>query len=88
VSDTNPFDPAKTKAAVAAELDALEQLPANTVRGGLVAEHGDVGAVIEGHVDPGKPGGAFVAGEAVWWKKAGWKVAAMVGWTKSPPAGS
>jgi hypothetical protein len=53
--------------------------PRQQVHGGVVAENGDIGAVLEANVALGKSG-AFVAGEASWMKRTGYRVAAMFGW--------
>lgn len=73
--DTKIFSPEAT----AAELKKLDDLPENEAHAGVVARDGDIGAEIAGHVDIGHRGG-FVEGEASWMRRAGWGVAAMIGW--------
>lgn len=68
----------------ATDLAKIDQLPADEVRIAIVAEGGDVGASVEGHRDIGKPGGWTAAGEASIFKRAGWKVAALLNWKGKP----
>jgi hypothetical protein len=65
------------------ELKKLDDLPQNDVHAGVVGKDGQVGFEAAGNVDLGSKG-AFVEGEASWFKRTGWGFAAMIGWRKKP----
>jgi hypothetical protein len=67
--------------ALNAQLRKLDEQPDNQAHAGVVARPDDIGAEAAGKIDVGRKG-AFVEGEASWFKRAGWSVAAMVGWRK------
>lgn len=73
----DPDDPF-SDSALAAAVKKLPDLPAAQVTLGAVAQNGDVGIELEGNKQLGK--GWFVEGDASWWRKAGYTVAAMIGW--------
>lgn len=75
--DDNPFSPENLSSA----LSKLDDLPKNQVHGGVVVQDGQLGVEAEGSVDVGKKG-VFVEGEASWFKRTGWRAAAMLGWRK------
>ena len=64
----------------------IEDLPDDEIRlGGVVRDDGtgvDAGAVLEADRDIGEPGGWQAAGEASWFRRAGWKVTGLLRWRK------
>lgn len=54
------------------------KLPSNELRVGAVAENGDAGAEVQFEKTLGAHGELGV--EASWWKRAGYRAAAYLGW--------
>lgn len=75
-SDTDPFSDGVLGKAV----EALAHLPPDQVQLGVDATASDQGVELEETTDLGK--GFFAEGDASWWRKAGWKAAAVFGWRK------
>jgi hypothetical protein len=65
------------------QLRKVDEQPNNQAHAGVVAQNGDIGAEAEGKIDLGNRGG-FVEGEASWFTRTGWRVAAAIGWRKKP----
>ena len=78
----DPRDPF-SDSVIAAAVKKLPDLPTEQVTVGVTATKGsDVGVEVEANKELGK--GWFTEADASWWKQAGWKAAAMVGWRKKP----
>lgn len=62
----------------------IQELPQEQGGIGVVVQPSDVGVVASVRKDVGKPGGWSVAATGQWFKEAGYKAAAWIGWTGSP----
>lgn len=67
---------------IADAIAAIDKRPRDTVRIEAAATKDDQGASIGAHRDFGNPGGWSAGTEASWYRKAGWKVAAVIEWVK------
>lgn len=69
--------PSKPSILEAAQAE-LKNLPPEQLNAGVVAKPGDVGVEVEVNKRLGK--GWYAAADASWWKRAGYSIAALVGW--------
>lgn len=74
------FSPDATAGAVKQQLDALDTLPENDGRIGVVVQGTDVGVQGQANVDIGKPGGWSFAAAGAWFRQQGASAAGYFRW--------
>ncbi len=75
----------ESKTPISDSIADIDNLPRDKVRIAVAATENDQGGTIGAHRDFGKPGGWSAGGEASLFKRAGWKVAAVIEWVKGKP---